>query len=162
MHDIPGIDIACLQDHIAHCLKSRYTICQYLPIPRGSSNALPAVPPPSGAHSCLWRDAVKLNPNVASSRRKSRKAHFGAHSEARRVLMSAGLSKDLFEKHNVSTALQQKTTYRYVTPFTQSISRCSMHAWNYFIVSVRKNRQRVLGSFSYRWRGGELFHTTSG
>lgn len=44
---------------------------------------------------------VKLNPNVASSRRKSRKAHFGAHSEARRVLMSAGLSKDLFEKHNV-------------------------------------------------------------
>lgn len=45
---------------------------------------------------------MKLNPNVASSRRKSRKAHFGAHSEARRVLMSAGLSKDLFEKHNVS------------------------------------------------------------
>ncbi|CAM9662078.1 unnamed protein product [Scytosiphon promiscuus] len=44
---------------------------------------------------------MKLNPNKAASRRKSRKAHFGAHSDARRVLMSAGLSKDLFEKHNV-------------------------------------------------------------
>lgn len=47
---------------------------------------------------------MKLNPNVSSSRRKSRKAHFGAHSEARRKLMSAGLSRDLFEKHHVSCA----------------------------------------------------------
>lgn len=55
--------------------------------------------------------AVKLNPNVASSRRKSRKAHFGAHSEARRVLMSAGLSKDLFEKHNVRTRVTSNVVY---------------------------------------------------
>ncbi|CAM9349142.1 unnamed protein product [Sphacelaria rigidula] len=44
---------------------------------------------------------MKLNPTKPSSRRKSRKAHFSAHSDERRKLMSAGLSKDLFEKHNV-------------------------------------------------------------
>ena len=38
---------------------------------------------------------MKFNPNVSSSRRKARKAHFGAHSEARRKLMSANLSKEL-------------------------------------------------------------------
>lgn len=81
----------------------------FLYIPRRAlhchSNALPAVPPPPPLPAPIGvfgGSAVKLNPNVASSRRKSRKAHFGAHSEARRVLMSAGLSKDLFEKHNVS------------------------------------------------------------
>merc|ERR1712051_15523 len=38
---------------------------------------------------------------VSSSRRKSRKAHFSAHSEARRVLMSANLSKELQARHGV-------------------------------------------------------------
>lgn len=42
---------------------------------------------------------------VASSRRKSRKAHFSAPSSERRVIMSAPLSKELREKHNVRTAL---------------------------------------------------------
>merc|ERR1712127_988822 len=36
-----------------------------------------------------------------SSRRKNRKAHFGAHSEARRKLMSANLSKELQARHGV-------------------------------------------------------------
>ncbi|RHY07556.1 hypothetical protein DYB25_009404 [Aphanomyces astaci] len=44
---------------------------------------------------------VKFNSTVSSSRRKSRKAHFGAHSTQRRVLMSASLSKDLQQKYNV-------------------------------------------------------------
>ncbi|CAK4081285.1 unnamed protein product [Aphanomyces euteiches] len=44
---------------------------------------------------------VKFNSTVSSSRRKSRKAHFGAHSTQRRVLMSANLSKDLQQKYNV-------------------------------------------------------------
>ncbi len=39
---------------------------------------------------------------VSSSRRKSRKAHFSAPSSVRRVLMSAALSSDLKNKHNVS------------------------------------------------------------
>ncbi|KAF2746498.1 ribosomal protein L24, partial [Sporormia fimetaria CBS 119925] len=38
---------------------------------------------------------------VSSSRRKSRKAHFGAPSSVRRVIMSAPLSKELREKHGV-------------------------------------------------------------
>ncbi|PSN72742.1 ribosomal protein L24 [Corynespora cassiicola Philippines] len=44
---------------------------------------------------------TKVNQGIASSRRKSRKAHFGAPSSVRRVLMSAPLSKELREKHNV-------------------------------------------------------------
>ena len=44
---------------------------------------------------------MKFNPNVSSSRRKSRKAHLGAHSEARRKLMSANLSKELQARHGV-------------------------------------------------------------
>ncbi|RLN92309.1 hypothetical protein BBJ28_00008786 [Nothophytophthora sp. Chile5] len=51
--------------------------------------------------SCA-RFPVKFNSTVSSSRRKSRKAHFGAHSTQRRVIMSASLSKDLQNKYNVS------------------------------------------------------------
>jgi len=38
---------------------------------------------------------------IATSRRKSRKAHFGAPSSVRRTVMTAPLSKELREKHNV-------------------------------------------------------------
>ena len=44
---------------------------------------------------------VKFNNDKTSSRRKMRKAHFGATSVERRPRMSAPLSKDLFQKHNV-------------------------------------------------------------
>nr|QAA11207.1 ribosomal protein L26 [Eustigmatophyceae sp. Chic 10/23 P-6w] len=44
---------------------------------------------------------VKFNPNVSSSRRKSRKEHFTAPSHVRRVIMSAPLSKDLRAKYKV-------------------------------------------------------------
>jgi hypothetical protein len=44
---------------------------------------------------------VKLNPNKTSSRRKMRKAHFGATSVERRKRMSAALNKDLFLKYHV-------------------------------------------------------------
>ncbi|KUF80427.1 60S ribosomal protein L26-1 [Phytophthora nicotianae] len=47
------------------------------------------------------KELVKFNSTVSSSRRKSRKAHFGAHSTQRRVLMSAPLSKELQNKYNV-------------------------------------------------------------
>merc|ERR1711971_838004 len=43
--------------------------------------------------------AMKYSTSVSSSRRKARKAHFGAHSEARRKLMSANLSKELQARH---------------------------------------------------------------
>lgn len=48
---------------------------------------------------------TKYSPGIASSRRKSRKAHFGASSGERRVIMSAPLSKELREKYNVSSSL---------------------------------------------------------
>ena len=44
---------------------------------------------------------MKKNSNVSSSRRKCRKAYFSAPSSVRRKLMSAPLSKDLRDKHNV-------------------------------------------------------------
>ncbi|KIV93815.1 60S ribosomal protein L26 [Exophiala mesophila] len=44
---------------------------------------------------------TKINSGLASSRRKSRKAHFGAPSSVRRTILSAPLSKELREKHNV-------------------------------------------------------------
>merc|ERR1711978_479118 len=44
---------------------------------------------------------MKKNSQVSSSRRKCRKAYFSAPSSVRRKLMSAPLSKDLRNKHNV-------------------------------------------------------------
>ena len=44
---------------------------------------------------------MKYSTSVSSSRRKSRKAYFGSHSEARRKLMSANLSKELQARHGV-------------------------------------------------------------
>ncbi|KAL2822772.1 translation protein SH3-like domain-containing protein [Aspergillus cavernicola] len=42
-----------------------------------------------------------MNRSLASSRRKSRAAHFNAPSSERRVILSAHLSKELQEKYNV-------------------------------------------------------------
>ena len=44
---------------------------------------------------------MKFNRRVSSSRRKSRRTHFQMHSEGRRKIMSAPLSKELREKYNV-------------------------------------------------------------
>ncbi|EKM55363.1 uncharacterized protein PHACADRAFT_161341 [Phanerochaete carnosa HHB-10118-sp] len=43
---------------------------------------------------------AKSNPDVSSSRRKSRKAHFAAPSSVRRKIMSSALSKELRGKHS--------------------------------------------------------------
>merc|ERR1711964_402655 len=45
--------------------------------------------------------AMKFSPNVSSSRRKSRKAHFTAPSSVRRKIMSAHLNKELAQKYHV-------------------------------------------------------------
>ncbi|KAL8449120.1 hypothetical protein Emed_003271 [Eimeria media] len=44
---------------------------------------------------------MKFNKSVSSSRRKSRKAHFGAPSSVRRKIMTAPLCKELRKKFNV-------------------------------------------------------------
>lgn len=70
------------------------------------------------------RDYVRLvmylteSPGLASSRRKSRKLHYDAPSHARRVIMSAPLSKELREKHNVG--LSEKNPF---TPHSRSPER---------------------------------------
>merc|ERR1712199_109042 len=46
---------------------------------------------------------MKFKPTVASSRRKSRKAHFTAPSSVRRKIMSAHLNKELSHKHHVKS-----------------------------------------------------------
>merc|ERR1712013_678413 len=50
-----------------------------------------------GAHT------MKFSPNVSSSRRKSRAAHFNAPSSERRKIMSAHLNKDLSSKYHVKS-----------------------------------------------------------
>jgi hypothetical protein len=45
---------------------------------------------------------VKFNADKTSSRRKMRKAHFAAPSHEKRIRMSSGLTKELFQRHNVS------------------------------------------------------------
>jgi ribosomal protein uL24 len=44
---------------------------------------------------------MKTHPDVTSSRRKSRKAHFKAPSHIRHRIMSSSLSKDLRKKHGI-------------------------------------------------------------
>lgn len=46
-------------------------------------------------------DFLGLCADLAASRRKSRKAHFGAASSVRRKIMSSALAKDLRTKYNV-------------------------------------------------------------
>merc|ERR1712171_12810 len=48
-------------------------------------------------------NTMKFSPNVSSSRRKSRAAHFSAPSSERRKIMSAHLNKDLKMKYNVKS-----------------------------------------------------------
>ncbi|TFL07594.1 ribosomal protein L24 [Pterulicium gracile] len=43
---------------------------------------------------------ARINPDLSSSRRKSRKAHFSAPSSIRRKIMSSSLSKELRGKYN--------------------------------------------------------------
>ena len=46
---------------------------------------------------------MKLNPNKTASRRKMRKAHFGATSHERRIRMSSPLDKELQRKYRVKS-----------------------------------------------------------
>merc|ERR1719281_1140987 len=46
---------------------------------------------------------MKFKPTVASSRRKSRKAHFTAPSSVRRKIMRPHINKELIQKHHVKS-----------------------------------------------------------
>merc|ERR1711904_296583 len=47
--------------------------------------------------------AMKFSPNVSSSRRKSRNAHFNAPSSVRRKIMSVPLNKELRSRYHVKS-----------------------------------------------------------
>ncbi|RJE24836.1 60S ribosomal protein l26 [Aspergillus sclerotialis] len=49
-----------------------------------------------------------MNKSLASSRRKSRKAHFNAPSHQRRIILSAPLSAELRSKYNVRLNIQKR------------------------------------------------------
>merc|ERR1711862_161081 len=51
--------------------------------------------------SLLLRSKMKSSPNVTSSRRKNRRAHFQAPSHLKYKLMSVHLSKEMREKHAI-------------------------------------------------------------
>merc|ERR1711981_543872 len=52
---------------------------------------------------------MKFSPNVSSSRRKARKAHFTAPSSVRRKIMSAHLDKTLSNKYHVKRVTREKS-----------------------------------------------------
>jgi len=54
---------------------------------------------------------MKFNPDVSSSRRKSRKAHFAAPSSIRRKIMSAPLSKELRNTYNTRSLAIRKDDF---------------------------------------------------
>merc|ERR1712070_98890 len=84
------------------------------------------------------RDMVKVktpgatwNKKVSSSRRKARKAHFQSTSSERRILMSATLSTELRQKHNVRSMPLRKadgaTVHVGVNPSKVQIIKLKMH-----------------------------------
>ncbi|KAJ9613296.1 60S ribosomal protein L26A [Cladophialophora chaetospira] len=90
---------------------------------------------------------TKSNHGLASSRRKSRKVHFGAPSSVRRTIMSAPLSKELREKHNVRDSLKTelhkpKTNEQ---PFTQVRS-----------IPIRKDDEVTIVRGSNKGREGKV------
>ena len=56
---------------------------------------------------------AKSSADVSSSRRKSRKAHFGAASDQRRAIMSAPLSKELRKQYKVHTIIPLQFPWHY-------------------------------------------------
>ena len=92
---------------------------------------------------------MKFNPNVASSRRKSRKAHFTAHSSKRRIIMSANLSKDLQAKYNVRSMPIRKDDEVLVTrgTFKNREGKVTTCYRKKFVIHIdRINREKANGA----------------
>mmetsp|Transcript_15339 Transcript_15339/g.22282 ORF Transcript_15339/g.22282 Transcript_15339/m.22282 type:complete len:142 (+) Transcript_15339:1222-1647(+) len=91
---------------------------------------------------------MKQNPEVSSSRRKSRKAHFTAPSHIRRKLMSCTLSKELREKHGVRAVPIRKgdevTVMRGVNK-SQSGKIITVYRKRFYINVERVTREKTNG-----------------
>ncbi|KAH0605391.1 uncharacterized protein H6S33_004613 [Morchella sextelata] len=91
---------------------------------------------------------AKQNSALASSRRKSRKAHFSAPSSVRRVIMSAPLSKELRAQHNVRSIPIRKDDEVMITRGFHKGSEgkvVSVYRLKYVIHIERLNREKVNG-----------------
>ncbi|KAH9907966.1 ribosomal protein L24 [Xylariomycetidae sp. FL2044] len=91
---------------------------------------------------------MKTNQGIASSRRKSRKAHFSAPSSVRRVIMSAPLSKELREKYNVRSIPIRKDDEVTVVRGTNKGKEgkvTSVYRLKYVIHIERVTREKVSG-----------------
>ncbi|KAI9893793.1 MAG: hypothetical protein M1814_006010 [Vezdaea aestivalis] len=66
---------------------------------------------------------TKINTALHSSRRKARKAHFGAPSSVRRTIMTAPLSKELRDKHNVCISTSSSGVFAMVSTNKRSAIR---------------------------------------
>jgi large subunit ribosomal protein L26e len=104
---------------------------------------------------------MKLNANKTSSRRKMRKAHFGATSVERRLRMSAPLSKELFLRHHVRSmplrkddevkvtrgkfaGKEGKITQCYRKKYVVHVERCTFDKKNGQTINVGINASNVV------------------
>merc|ERR1712000_750252 len=90
---------------------------------------------------------TKLNSGLASSRRKSRKLHYDAPSGTRRLIMSAPLSKELREKHNVRSIpirKDDKVTSVYRLKYLIHIERVSREKSNGQSVPIGVHPSKVV------------------
>ncbi|KAG8160266.1 hypothetical protein KVR01_009802 [Diaporthe batatas] len=91
---------------------------------------------------------AKVNSNLHSSRRKSRKAHFEAPSSVRRNIMSAPLSKELREKYNVRSIPIRKDDEVQIVRGTNKDKEgkvTSVYRLKYVIHVERVTREKVSG-----------------
>ncbi|XP_057250809.1 60S ribosomal protein L26-2-like [Beta vulgaris subsp. vulgaris] len=88
---------------------------------------------------------MKHNPNVTSSRRKCRKLHFKSPSNIRRKIMSAPLSVNLRNKHNVRSLPVKKHDEVLVVRGNYAgregkIVQCYRKNWVIYIERVTRNK----------------------
>jgi large subunit ribosomal protein L26e len=100
---------------------------------------------------------MKFSANVSSDRSKSRKAHFAAKSDARRIIMSAHLSKELKEKHHVrSVPIRKDDEVTVMRGFYRNREGkvTSVYRKRYVIHIERVNRDKANGAYGGRAGGG--------
>merc|ERR1712086_1054543 len=90
---------------------------------------------------------MKYAAGVASSRRKSRKAHFSAPSSVRRKIMIAHLNKELSHKHHVKAMPIRKNDVIHIERVTREKSNGStvnvaIHPSNVVITKLKLDKDR--------------------
>jgi large subunit ribosomal protein L26e len=100
---------------------------------------------------------------LASSRRKSRKAHFGAPSSVRRTIMSAPLSKELREKHNVrlnpacsSKSFPDERTFLFLSTIACSEPNLTVYKLQVRSIPIRKDDEVIITRGSNKGREGKV------